>query len=715
MLCRLLHLAVLGIVVIGFTQTGSAGEAQPAPAPMGETPSLPVPVPPPARNAVLYEEPDDATGDASNSVRAIDATVTWRYVENGANGPAVEANLQVPERGMKVRVTLHKSADTSLPASHLIEIQIEVPPDLPGKGIKEVPRIIFKPTEEARGQPLVGAAAKITDGFFWIALSDADADVSANLALMRKCDWIALPFVYETGRHATLTFEKGGPGDQAFQQAIGAWTTEAGAMAASNPERPAEPSSDAVPTASSANEAAAAAGSSPDVNGVAETAGKAAAGALPVDNTASCPEIYSIPRPVPRVNVEGFSVVPPKSNIWCGALGLFHSTLSLWRASELAIMLASPGEEPAHGLEVSARRVAVPGGTLDDAGALLELTNRWLASGAASKDLTASESLIEIGAPLDPAPSMTAATDRSIGLDCVRYHFASDTEEKDGLLCLDPGSTRDLIQLGSIEKNASGLKTEPLLTDALKPDIDSFVESIWLAPPGDDDSVERYRQAAERNLWQAQFSLGMSLDANKYYVEAAKWYRLAADQGHPGARNNLGVLYEYGRGVQQDYAEAVKWYRLVAEQGDTLGQYNLGVRYENGRGVPQDYLEAAKWYRLAADQGSARSQYQLALLYAEGKGVREDLSEAVKWFRRSADQGFSLAQSSLGVSYERGNAVSLDLVRAYMWFTLAAARANGDFERAYAADGLKRLTKTMTADQIATGKRLAAKWKPGFE
>jgi hypothetical protein len=176
-----------------------------------------------AQKAMLYEEPVNANGDTNSGVTALNAAVTWRYVENGANGPSIEADLHVPERNLKVKVTFHKNADKSLPASHLIEIQVDAPPDFPGKGIKKVPRIVMKPTDEARGQPLVGAEAKITDGFFWIALSASEADISANLALLREREWIDLPFVYETGQRAILTFEKGPQGDQVFQKAMAAW------------------------------------------------------------------------------------------------------------------------------------------------------------------------------------------------------------------------------------------------------------------------------------------------------------------------------------------------------------------------------------------------------------------------------------------------------------------------------------------------------------
>ena len=44
-------------------------------------------------------------------------------------------------------------------------------------------------------------------------------------------------------------------------------------------------------------------------------------------------------------------------------------------------------------------------------------------------------------------------------------------------------------------------------------------------------------------------------------------YRLAAEQGHVEAQYNLGTMFEAGRGVAQDDAEAAKWYGLAAEQG----------------------------------------------------------------------------------------------------------------------------------------------------
>ena len=45
--------------------------------------------------------------------------------------------------------------------------------------------------------------------------------------------------------------------------------------------------------------------------------------------------------------------------------------------------------------------------------------------------------------------------------------------------------------------------------------------------------------------------------------------------------------------------------RARANQGDARAQDNLGYMYDKGRGVAQDSKQAAFWYRKAADQGDA--------------------------------------------------------------------------------------------------------------
>ena len=51
-------------------------------------------------------------------------------------------------------------------------------------------------------------------------------------------------------------------------------------------------------------------------------------------------------------------------------------------------------------------------------------------------------------------------------------------------------------------------------------------------------------------------------------IEAAKWFRRAADQGHSLAQAYLGLSYVTGLGVQQDNIHAYMWLSLAAARGD---------------------------------------------------------------------------------------------------------------------------------------------------
>ena len=138
-------------------------------------------------------------------------------------------------------------------------------------------------------------------------------------------------------------------------------------------------------------------------------------------------------------------------------------------------------------------------------------------------------------------------------------------------------------------------------------------------------------------------SRGLSHYNKQEYEQAVDFFRKAAEQGLATAQFNLGVCYDYGKGVSQDHNEAVKWYRKAAEQGHATAQNNLGYCYKNGHGVAQDYNEAIKWYKKAAEQGHAYAQNNLGYCYENGQGVPKDLQKAIELYRKSAEQGHETA------------------------------------------------------------------------
>ena len=85
-------------------------------------------------------------------------------------------------------------------------------------------------------------------------------------------------------------------------------------------------------------------------------------------------------------------------------------------------------------------------------------------------------------------------------------------------------------------------------------------------------------------------------------------------------QNNLGVIYEQGKGVAKDPAAAAIWYRKAAESGDKVAQHNLGVLYRDGLGVERNEAEALTWFQKSADQGYAKAQLNLGQLFEKLAG-----------------------------------------------------------------------------------------------
>lgn len=187
----------------------------------------------------------------------------------------------------------------------------------------------------------------------------------------------------------------------------------------------------------------------------------------------------------------------------------------------------------------------------------------------------------------------------------------------------------------------------------------------------------------------AQKMLGIMYDygqgVDKDPKQALDWYIKAANQGQTAVQYQVGSKYFRGDGTAQDYAEAAKWWEMAAAGGQVDAQFNLGLMYFRGLGVKQDDGRAAELFRAAAKQGHAHAQYSLAVMYAFGRGVDKDYRTALDWFRKAAEQGVAQAQFNLGVFYENGYGVDRDPATAASWYKRAAAQGLAEAEDKLAA------------------------------
>lgn len=325
-------------------------------------------------------------------------------------------------------------------------------------------------------------------------------------------------------------------------------------------------------------------------------------------------------------------------------------------------------------------------------------------------------------------------------LDRVLSRFTPRAALRRGLKLLDAGQHRHAF---------------PLLSRAAKagiPEAEYRVGRCYLegagVPPSRGDGVRWMERAASKGYVEAQALLatlclqglspnhadvGTASGAGLFtsvqdglgqpdFEAAAKWARLAADNGSAEAQAVLAFILASGPEAMRDPAESERLYKLSAEAKCPQGQLGYAmilardtsdprvqaelVRHlsdasEKGlasamhlygiildRGVadvlPQDRAAAAVLYRKAAEKGHRSAQARWGYALMNGLGVPRNPIEGESWLRRAALAGDPEAAVMVGDLYAKGGTLPPNYAEAAMWFKRAvdaghkgAARALG--------------------------------------
>ncbi|WP_417686990.1 hypothetical protein [Roseibium sp.] len=176
-----------------------------------------------AQRSILYEEGENSAGAGTASQGQVVWAVEEETTLDGQAQSVLSMSVDIPERDVSVDIRIKPNSDASLPASHLVEIKYNFPETFAAGDVVNVPGLVMKPTEEARGDALIGASVKVSPGYFWIALSNINSETERNIGLLRERGWIDIPMLYENGKRGILTLEKGETGSAAVEQALAAW------------------------------------------------------------------------------------------------------------------------------------------------------------------------------------------------------------------------------------------------------------------------------------------------------------------------------------------------------------------------------------------------------------------------------------------------------------------------------------------------------------
>jgi len=157
---------------------------------------------------------------------------------------------------------------------------------------------------------------------------------------------------------------------------------------------------------------------------------------------------------------------------------------------------------------------------------------------------------------------------------------------------------------------------------------------------GDDTNVAEgldwLQKACDAGEGQAWYVLGV-VYANEMGVEvdfdkAVGYWRKGAEAGDADCQTAMGMLYQAGdkipSGIEADPAEAAKWYRMAADQDHTEAIQHLAVMYGGRMGLEENEEEALRWYRKGAELGNADCIWGLGRCYLRGQGVQVDSVKA---------------------------------------------------------------------------------------
>lgn len=266
------------------------------------------------------------------------------------------------------------------------------------------------------------------------------------------------------------------------------------------------------------------------------------------------------------------------------------------------------------------------------------------------------------GRVLDQLSSGQSVTDEDIGwaLDVERFNRCpavklQSSAEPQPLSPTSGAAAKPIVlrEVPGPPKCPAGVPLEPFSTDhcVLYAVANAYHTGQGL-PLDPAKGADFMLKAAGAGSPQAQFRMGLQHGPQgsgppKNPAQYLRWMRLAADQGHVEAQENVASIYLYGWGVPINYAESARWYTRAMEGGSVLAATSLAVQYAVGEGFPVDPAKAAQYYAYAAERGEPMAQYMLGVAYGAGEGVPFDIYQARFWLQKSAAQNYDGAAERL--------------------------------------------------------------------
>ena len=236
----------------------------------------------------------------------------------------------------------------------------------------------------------------------------------------------------------------------------------------------------------------------------------------------------------------------------------------------------------------------------------------------------------------------------------------------------------------------------------------------WKIKESYEEASKQYANAEKQDNIPVKFDIKAE-DGNlkavsiKNLDEGLKWYKIAAENGHAVAQNELGNIYlgEYHfLKSDENHKEGLKWLAKFAEQGSPIAQKKLADIYFYGINTEKNYPEAEKWMTKRAENDGKFNYLEtfkkhsqiVRCLFQPSSDASEELSiipsmfdirhyknknflGIVELITKEAEKGDDFAQYKLGEIYYYGHGIGNDYSQSLNWFTKASSQGNKDADK----------------------------------
>jgi len=166
--------------------------------------------------------------------------------------------------------------------------------------------------------------------------------------------------------------------------------------------------------------------------------------------------------------------------------------------------------------------------------------------------------------------------------------------------------------------------------------INLYLDYIHSKSMGEDKDVwmSKLKQSADLGNPPAQVDYWAHTRNNNNEVSKGMTYlQKAVEANYVPAFAHIGDAYNWGFGINIDYQTAAKYYQTAAEQGHPIAQNNLGILYHQNRiSAPNGltgYGAAYFWYNEAAEQGLGMAKQNRALVANAPKTKAEAIAQTI--------------------------------------------------------------------------------------